>query len=152
MKCPGGLRSFLYGPAAKARLLRFENELEQMRLFRSALMDTIMAGGGALPFLHLRVRHTRLSKAPSDTVSPAGGGRLSPPALWSYGDGWVWRWGGMGSLRAWSPGFWGSGLPVLQLLPNRAAVLVQSGPRSAPLQCPPAAPRGHGAMGPAGAG
>lgn len=46
----------MYGAAMKARLLRFENEVEQMRLFRSALMNTLMQGGGVLPFLYLRVR------------------------------------------------------------------------------------------------
>ena len=46
---------FMYSPAMKARLMRFENKVEQMREFRSALMNSLMAGSGVLPFLYLKV-------------------------------------------------------------------------------------------------
>ena len=52
----GAACSFMYGAAVKARLLRFANEVEQMREFRHALMSTLMSGGNVLPFLYLKVR------------------------------------------------------------------------------------------------
>lgn len=50
-----GRYSFLYGPAAKAQLLRMENRGQQMNEFQGALYQTIVSGAGALPFLYLRV-------------------------------------------------------------------------------------------------